>query len=163
MLFKAAHLFYVQGFCWVSCHGQEAPEQIPRPLLLSLQWGCDLQTEHEKYLVKHCGEVPVFVINYPYDLKPFYMRDNEDGPQHTVSPWATPPPLFCLGTCLGLLTDIICWACPQDSQDKMWLSGDPVHFFSCCRKNIQSGIGGGRFGCWDNVHFLLNYLKKSLP
>ncbi|XP_067996157.1 asparaginyl-tRNA synthetase isoform X3 [Melanerpes formicivorus] len=50
-----------------------------------MQWGCDLQTEHEKYLVKHCGEVPVFVINYPYDLKPFYMRDNEDGPQHTVA------------------------------------------------------------------------------
>ncbi|XP_077663639.1 asparaginyl-tRNA synthetase isoform X3 [Eretmochelys imbricata] len=48
-------------------------------------WGSDLQTEHEKYLVKHCGEVPVFVVNYPYDLKPFYMRDNEDGPQHTVA------------------------------------------------------------------------------
>ncbi|KFQ41044.1 hypothetical protein N332_04046, partial [Mesitornis unicolor] len=49
------------------------------------EWGSDLQTEHEKYLVKHCGEVPVFVINYPYDLKPFYMRDNEDEPQHTVA------------------------------------------------------------------------------
>ncbi|NXW46602.1 SYNM protein, partial [Nyctiprogne leucopyga] len=49
------------------------------------EWGCDLQTEHEKYLVEHCGGVPVFVINYPYDLKPFYMRDNEDGPQHTVA------------------------------------------------------------------------------
>ncbi|NXG90998.1 SYNM protein, partial [Stercorarius parasiticus] len=49
------------------------------------EWGCDLQTEHEKYLVKHCGDIPVFVINYPYDLKPFYMRDNEDGPQHTVA------------------------------------------------------------------------------
>ncbi|XP_074811741.1 asparaginyl-tRNA synthetase isoform X5 [Natator depressus] len=48
-------------------------------------WGSDLQTEHEKYLVKHCGEVPVFIVNYPYDLKPFYMRDNEDGPQHTVA------------------------------------------------------------------------------
>ncbi|XP_076184549.1 asparaginyl-tRNA synthetase isoform X2 [Aptenodytes patagonicus] len=50
-----------------------------------MQWGCDLQTEHEKYLVKHCGEIPVFVINYPYNLKPFYMRDNEDGPRHTVA------------------------------------------------------------------------------
>ncbi|XP_064265792.1 asparaginyl-tRNA synthetase isoform X3 [Passer domesticus] len=77
--------FKPEGFCWVSCHGQEVPKQIPRPLLLSLQWGCDLQTEHEKYLVKHCGEVPVFVVNYPYELKPFYMRDNEDGPQHTVA------------------------------------------------------------------------------
>lgn len=50
----------------------------------SLQWGVDLQTEHEKYLVKHCGNIPVFIINYPLALKPFYMRDNEDGPQHTV-------------------------------------------------------------------------------
>ncbi|XP_063301033.1 asparaginyl-tRNA synthetase [Pelobates fuscus] len=49
------------------------------------EWGCDLQTEHEKYLVKHCGNVPLFVINYPYDLKPFYARDNEDGPQHTAA------------------------------------------------------------------------------
>ncbi|XP_027757104.1 probable asparagine--tRNA ligase, mitochondrial isoform X1 [Empidonax traillii] len=77
--------FKPEGFYWVSCHGQDARRQVPRSLLLSLQWGCDLQTEHEKYLVKHCGEVPVFVINYPYDLKPFYMRDNEDGPQHTVA------------------------------------------------------------------------------
>ncbi|XP_053313877.1 probable asparagine--tRNA ligase, mitochondrial [Spea bombifrons] len=49
------------------------------------EWGCDLQTEHEKFLVNHCGDVPVFVIDYPYDLKPFYARDNEDGPQRTAA------------------------------------------------------------------------------
>ncbi|XP_075054720.1 asparaginyl-tRNA synthetase [Mixophyes fleayi] len=49
------------------------------------EWGCDLQTEHEKYLVKHCGDVPVFVVNYPFDLKPFYTRDNEDSPRHTAA------------------------------------------------------------------------------
>ncbi|XP_037630313.1 probable asparagine--tRNA ligase, mitochondrial [Sebastes umbrosus] len=48
-------------------------------------WGCDLQTEHEKYLVKHCGNVPVFVTDYPYDLKPFYARDNQDHPAHTAA------------------------------------------------------------------------------
>ncbi|XP_029028176.1 probable asparagine--tRNA ligase, mitochondrial [Betta splendens] len=48
-------------------------------------WGCDLQTEHEKYLVKHCGNIPVFVTDYPYDLKPFYARDNQDSPQHTAA------------------------------------------------------------------------------
>ncbi|TKS80690.1 putative asparagine--tRNA ligase, mitochondrial [Collichthys lucidus] len=37
-------------------------------------WGCDLQTEHEKYLVKHCGNVPVFVTDYPYDLKPVLCK-----------------------------------------------------------------------------------------
>ena len=60
---------------------------LSSPLIIcffSLQWGVDLHTEHEKYLVKHCGNIPVFVINYPLALKPFYMRDNEDGPQHTV-------------------------------------------------------------------------------
>lgn len=49
------------------------------------EWGSDLQTEHEKYLVKHCGDVPVFVTDYPYDLKPFYARDNQDHPKHTAA------------------------------------------------------------------------------
>uniref|UniRef100_A0A3Q3EUE2 asparagine--tRNA ligase n=1 Tax=Kryptolebias marmoratus TaxID=37003 RepID=A0A3Q3EUE2_KRYMA len=48
-------------------------------------WGCDLMTEHEKYVVKHCGNLPVFVTEYPYDLKPFYARDNQDHPKHTVA------------------------------------------------------------------------------
>ncbi|KAM7179165.1 asparaginyl-tRNA synthetase isoform 3-T3 [Macrochelys suwanniensis] len=60
-------------------------KRAPQTFIFQPKWGSDLQTEHEKYLVKHCGEVPVFVVNYPYDLKPFYMRDNEDGPQHTVA------------------------------------------------------------------------------
>ncbi|KAA0702335.1 putative asparagine--tRNA ligase, mitochondrial [Triplophysa tibetana] len=51
----------------------------------STEWGCDLQTEHEKFLVKHCGNVPVFVVDYPYDLKPFYARDNQDEPRHTAA------------------------------------------------------------------------------
>nr|XP_041571052.1 probable asparagine--tRNA ligase, mitochondrial isoform X3 [Taeniopygia guttata] len=63
----------------------EILKQAPQTFTFKPEWGCDLQTEHEKYLVKHCGEVPVFVVNYPYDLKPFYMRDNEDGPEHTVA------------------------------------------------------------------------------
>lgn len=34
--------------------------------------------------MKHCGNIPVFVTDYPYDLKPFYARDNKDHPEHTV-------------------------------------------------------------------------------
>ncbi|KAM6099718.1 asparaginyl-tRNA synthetase isoform 1-T1 [Theristicus caerulescens] len=63
----------------------EILKQASQTFSFKPEWGRDLQTEHEKYLVKHCGDVPVFVINYPYNLKPFYMRDNEDGPQHTVA------------------------------------------------------------------------------
>lgn len=60
------------------------PNLVIRSFFFLLQWGCDLQKEHEKYLVKHCGNIPVFVTDYPYDLKPFYARDNQDHPERTV-------------------------------------------------------------------------------
>ncbi|XP_051004917.1 probable asparagine--tRNA ligase, mitochondrial [Acomys russatus] len=63
----------------------EILKQASQNFTFTPKWGVDLQTEHEKYLVKHCGNTPVFVVNYPSALKPFYMRDNEDGPQHTVA------------------------------------------------------------------------------
>ncbi|NXY15615.1 SYNM protein, partial [Atrichornis clamosus] len=81
---KVMHTFF--SSCRISySEAVEILKQASQTFTFTPEWGCDLQTEHEKYLVKHCGEVPVFVINYPYDLKPFYMRDNEDGPQHTVA------------------------------------------------------------------------------
>ncbi|MDL2206770.1 asparagine--tRNA ligase [Eubacteriales bacterium OttesenSCG-928-N13] len=44
-----------------------------------VSWGCDMQTEHERYLTeKHFGK-PVFVTDYPKEIKSFYMRMNEDG------------------------------------------------------------------------------------
>jgi len=42
-------------------------------------WGCDLQTEHERYLCEQVFKKPVFVINYPREIKAFYMRLNDDG------------------------------------------------------------------------------------
>ena len=43
-----------------------------------IKWGIDLQSEHEKYLCQHFGNLPVFVINYPIELKAFYMKNNPD-------------------------------------------------------------------------------------
>ena len=42
-------------------------------------WGCDLQTEHERYLTEEVFKKPVFVTDYPKDIKAFYMRLNDDG------------------------------------------------------------------------------------
>lgn len=42
-------------------------------------WGCDLQTEHERYLVEKHFKKPVIVINYPKEIKAFYMKQNDDG------------------------------------------------------------------------------------
>lgn len=44
-----------------------------------VSWGCDLQTEHEKYLTEEIFKRPVFVTDYPKDIKAFYMKLNEDG------------------------------------------------------------------------------------
>ncbi|MDY3005521.1 asparagine--tRNA ligase [Anaerococcus sp. AGMB00486] len=44
-----------------------------------VEWGMDLQTEHERYLSEKIVDGPVFVTDYPKDIKAFYMRRNEDG------------------------------------------------------------------------------------
>ena len=48
-----------------------------------VSWGCDLQTEHERYLTEQIFKRPVFVTDYPKEIKPFYMKLNED--QKTVA------------------------------------------------------------------------------
>ncbi|XP_013380126.1 probable asparagine--tRNA ligase, mitochondrial [Lingula anatina] len=48
-------------------------------LTFKLQWGDDLKKEHEKFLVSHFGSLPLFVTDFPLELKPFYARSNEDG------------------------------------------------------------------------------------
>ena len=44
-----------------------------------VEWGSDLQTEHERYLTEKIFKKPVFVIDYPKEIKSFYMRVNDDG------------------------------------------------------------------------------------
>ena len=44
-----------------------------------VKWGCDLQTEHERYLTEEVFKKPIFVTDYPKEIKAFYMRLNEDG------------------------------------------------------------------------------------
>lgn len=44
-----------------------------------VEWGCDLQTEHERYLSEQIVKGPVFITDYPKEIKAFYMRNNEDG------------------------------------------------------------------------------------
>ena len=44
-----------------------------------VSWGCDLQTEHERYLTEQIFKRPVFVTDYPKEIKAFYMKLNDDG------------------------------------------------------------------------------------
>ena len=66
-----AHVTYTQAI--------EILEKADHKFEYSVFWGCDLQTEHERYLTeKHFGR-PVFVTDYPKEIKAFYMRQNDDG------------------------------------------------------------------------------------
>ncbi len=44
-----------------------------------VEWGADLQSEHERYICEKIVNGPVFLTDYPRDIKAFYMRDNDDG------------------------------------------------------------------------------------
>ncbi len=44
-----------------------------------VEWGCDLQTEHERFLTEEIFKKPVFVTDYPKEIKAFYMKLNDDG------------------------------------------------------------------------------------
>ncbi len=54
---------------------EKADEDFKYPV----SWGCDLQTEHERYITEKVFKKPVFVTNYPKDIKSFYMKQNPDG------------------------------------------------------------------------------------
>ena len=53
-------------------------EKVANEFQYPVYWGCDLQTEHERYLSEKYFNSPVFVTDYPKDLKAFYMRLNDD-------------------------------------------------------------------------------------
>ncbi len=57
----------------------EILEESGKAFQYPVKWGIDLQTEHERYLTEEVFKKPIFVTDYPKDIKAFYMRLNEDG------------------------------------------------------------------------------------
>ena len=54
-------------------------ERANKKFEFPVQWGIDLQSEHEHYLTEKYAKKPVIVMNYPKAIKAFYMRVNDDG------------------------------------------------------------------------------------
>ena len=65
------HVTYTQAIEILEKHNDEFDYKV--------FWGCDLQTEHERYLTEKEFKRPVFVTDYPKEIKAFYMKLNEDG------------------------------------------------------------------------------------
>ncbi len=54
-------------------------EKVKDRFTFPVSWGTDLQSEHERYITEEVFKKPVFLKNYPKDIKAFYMRQNDDG------------------------------------------------------------------------------------
>ena len=107
-----------------------------------VSWGCDLQTEHERYLTEQVFKRPVFVTDYPKDIKAFYMKMNEDN--------KTVAAVDCLVPGIG---EIIGGSQREDDYDKlvarmneMGLNPDDYQFYLDLRKygsTRHAGFGLG--------------------
>ena len=65
------HVTYTEAIEILEKHNDEFEYKV--------HWGSDLQTEHERYLTEQVYKRPVFVTDYPKEIKAFYMKQNEDG------------------------------------------------------------------------------------
>ena len=65
------HITYTDAIAELEKHNDEFEYKV--------SWGCDLQTEHERYLTEKLFGRPVFVTDYPKEIKAFYMKLNDDG------------------------------------------------------------------------------------
>ena len=77
-----ARLEHVAGSAFGRVSYTEAVELLKKnndKFDFKVEWGCDLQTEHERYLTEQIFQRPVFVTDYPKEIKAFYMRMNDDG------------------------------------------------------------------------------------
>ena len=66
-----AHVTYTEAIEILKKHNDSFEYKV--------EWGCDLQTEHERFLTEQEFKRPVFVTDYPKEIKAFYMKLNEDG------------------------------------------------------------------------------------
>ena len=124
-------------------------------------WGCDLQTEHERYLTEQIFKRPVFVTNYPKDIKAFYMKMNPDN--------KTVAAVDCLVPGIG---EIIGGSQREDDYDKlvarmneMGLNPEEYQFYLDLRKYGSTRHAGFGLGFERCVMYLtgMSNIRDVIP
>ena len=124
-------------------------------------WGCDLQTEHERYLTEQIFKRPVFVTDYPKDIKAFYMKMNEDN--------KTVAAVDCLVPGIG---EIIGGSQREDNYDKlvarmneMGLKPEEYQFYLDLRKYGSTRHAGFGLGFERCVMYLtgMSNIRDVIP
>ena len=126
-----------------------------------VSWGCDLQTEHERYLTEQIYKRPVFVTDYPKEIKAFYMKLNDDG--------KTVAAVDCLVPGIG---EIIGGSQREDDYDKLFarinelgLSEDDYKFYLDLRKYGSARHAGFGLGFERCVMYLtgMGNIRDVIP
>ena len=126
-----------------------------------VSWGCDLQTEHERYLTEQIYKRPVFVTDYPKEIRAFYMKLNDDG--------KTVAAVDCLVPGIG---EIIGGSQREDDYDKLLarinelgLSEDDYKFYLDLRKYGSARHAGFGLGFERCVMYLtgMGNIRDVIP
>ena len=126
-----------------------------------VSWGCDLQTEHERYLTEQIYKRPVFVTDYPKEIQAFYMKLNDDG--------KTVAAVDCLVPGIG---EIIGGSQREDDYDKLLarinelgLSEDDYKFYLDLRKYGSARHAGFGLGFERCVMYLtgMGNIRDVIP
>ena len=148
-----ARVTYTEAIDILSKHNDEFDYKV--------SWGCDLQTEHERYLTEQIYKRPVFVTDYPKEIKAFYMKLNDDG--------KTVAAVDCLVPGIG---EIIGGSQREDDYDKLLarinelgLSEDDYKFYLDLRKYGSARHAGFGLGFERCVMYLtgMGNIRDVIP
>ena len=148
-----ARVTYTQAIDILSKHNDKFDYKV--------SWGCDLQTEHERYLTEQIYKRPVFVTDYPKEIKAFYMKLNDDG--------KTVAAVDCLVPGIG---EIIGGSQREDDYDKLLarinelgLSEDDYKFYLDLRKYGSARHAGFGLGFERCVMYLtcMGNIRDVIP
>lgn len=148
-----ARLTYTEAIDILSKHNDKFDYKV--------SWGCDLQTEHERYLTEQIYKRPVFVTDYPKEIKAFYMKLNDDG--------KTVAAVDCLVPGIG---EIIGGSQREDDYDKLLarinelgLSEDDYKFYLDLRKYGSARHAGFGLGFERCVMYLtgMGNIRDVIP
>jgi asparaginyl-tRNA synthetase len=115
-------------------------------------WGMDMNSEHEKFLAEYFNS-PIFVINYPIDLKAFYMKENNDKKTVACMDLLFPK----IGEMVGGSSREENYKILKDKSEKLNLENDSLNWYLDLRKNGYSPSAGFGLG----LERLLMFLSKS--
>ena len=139
----------------------EILEKVNDRFEYKVKWGSDLQTEHERYLTEEIYKCPVFVTDYPKDIKSFYMKLNEDG--------KTVAAVDCLVPGIG---EIIGGSQREDDLDKLTkrmqelnMNMEDYQFYLDLRKYGSTRHGGFGLGFERAVMYItgMSNIRDVLP